>query len=253
MAQIKPQTVANKLVEIGSNAESIRLSEVLLASLESVFPWMSEEQRLEYTEEHEENIARELYSKIETFRQDAIHANFEISFADDEYFIRFTDRPEIRLLRTLQNNPPIAFEHFCKNILTKLEGDAAVVGGVDDGGIDFWSSDLRLSNLAISSTKGSQILVVGQAKRYADGNHVTEVELRKFVGGSIRKIDELKRTRREQFGVLQPTILAFWTTSDFHRGARDYARDLGIWYLNGLALCQLALKLGLDANELTTV
>src|SRR5258705_463543 len=84
----------------------------------------------------------------------------------------------------------------------------------------------EFKNLPGLSTKGSRILVIGQAKRYIDGNHVREKELREFVGAVIKRVDELKRTRSEQFGIMHPIILAFWTTSDFHLNAREYAKNV---------------------------
>jgi hypothetical protein len=39
-----------------------------------------------------------------------------------------------------------------------------------------------------------------------------------------------------------------WTTSDFNRNAKEYARDMGMWYLNGLGLAQLAFKTGMEIN-----
>lgn len=70
------------------------------------------------------------------------------------------------------------------------------------------------------------------------------MHLREFVGASLRRVAELKRTRADHFGLFQPTVLAFWTTSDFHKSAKAYAKEMGIWYLGGPALCQLATSLG---------
>jgi hypothetical protein len=45
--------------------------------------------------------------------------------------------------------------------------------------------------------------------------------------------------------VISATILVFWKISDFHENVRKFAKNLGKRYLNGIALCQLAVKLGL--------
>jgi hypothetical protein len=50
--------------------------------------------------------------------------------------------------------------------------------------------------------------------------------------------------------LLTPVLLAFWTTGDFSPSAKKYARDLGLWYLNGIGLAQLATRLGLVMADL---
>lgn len=87
--------------------------------------------------------------------------------------------------------------------------------------------------------------VIGQAKRYNPDNFVSETELRKFVGGAIYKASTLKSTI-SSLGVIAPISYAFWTTSNFHPDAITYARNMGLWYLNGLALAQLANRMDID-------
>lgn len=243
MALPKPQYIANSLLEFGNNTEFKNLSEVIFDFFKSKGFTMSAEEISDYAEEHLIAIANELFIKIDDRRNDGVTLNFELTEDQGTFYIKFFERVEIELLRKLQSDTPENFEHFCKKILDKLGGNSLVSGGSDDGGIDFSSSDLQIKNLPSLSTKGSRILVLGQAKRYIDGNHVKETELRAFVGACIKRIDELKKTRSEHFGILHPVILAFWTTSDFHSSARVYAKEIGIWYLNGVALCQLALQL----------
>jgi restriction endonuclease Mrr len=244
MALPKPQYITNLLVEGGNNPDDKKLAEVVFAFLREKFLSTSDEEILEYIEKYQRDIVKELFIKKDESLIDGVTLNFEIHEDDGDYYIRFFDKPEIRLLRKLQSDTSENFEIFCKQILDRLGGNATVIGGKDDGGIDFTATDLSLNNLPQISTKGSRILVVGQAKRYAKGNHVKETELRTFIGACIKKIDFLKKTRSEQFGIMHPIIVAFWTTSDFHSDAREYARDLGICYLNGIALGQLGVKLG---------
>ena len=150
-------------------------------------------------------------------------------------------------MREIQNDSPNNFEIFCKKILEKMGGNCEVIGGPYDGGIDFIAYDLSLSKLNRISTIGSKIQLVGQAKRYTNGNNIKEKELREFIGASTKIIHEFKQNRSERFGIFQPIILAFWTTSDFHSNAKSYAKKFGIWYLNGIALCQLAIELGVKS------
>lgn len=246
MARPRPQHIANTLLEYGHNTDFRNLNDIVFSFFKAKGFSMSDEEISDYVEEHITEIANELFIKIDDRKNDGVTLNFELSEDEGVFYIKFFDKPEMTLLRKLQNNTPENFEHFCKKILDKLGGNSSVSGGTDDGGIDFSATDLQLKNLPSLSTKGSRILVLGQAKRYIDGKHIKETDLRGFIGASIKRVDDLKKTRSEQFGILHPTILAFWTTSDFHSNARDYAKNMGIWYLNGVALCQLALYLGLE-------
>jgi hypothetical protein len=47
---------------------------------------------------------------------------------------------------------------------------------------------------------------------------------------------------------LTPVIYAYWTTSDFHHEARKYAKAMGMWYLNGVGVTQLALRAGVNVD-----
>lgn len=247
----KPQIVANWLVTEGSNPVYKKLDEVTAEILRKKIHTISEEQTWDYIEQYLDDIARELFRKETDSQIDAIELNFDISEEDDNYYIKFHDKPEIHFLRALQADSPDNFEKFCKTVLDKLGGKSIVTGGASDGGIDFISFDLQINNLPYPSTPGSRLIVIGQAKRNNDGNHIKETKLREFVGASIKKIDELKKSRSNTLGILHPAVLAFWTTTDFHEDAKKYARDIGIWYLNGIALCQLALKLDIDPPEQT--
>jgi restriction endonuclease Mrr len=246
MALPKPQIVANWVVEDGTNIAYQKLENIVLAILRNRISTISEEACWDYIEEFIEDIANDLFRKENDSQVDAVELHFDISDEDDNYYIKFIDTPEIQFLRTLQKDTPENFEIFCKDLLNKLGGNSNVQGGQNDGGVDFISYDLMLNNLRNQSTKGSRIAVIGQAKRYSDGNPVKIKELREFVGASIKKIDELKKTRSEQIGIMNPIILAFWTTSDFHEAAKEYAKDIGIWYLSGVALSQLALSVGMN-------
>jgi len=246
MGAPKPQYVANLIVESGNNYSFKKLEDVTFDLLKSNRILSSDEAIWDYIEQYNSDIARELFIKIDDRKKDGVTLNFELKEDIGDYYIEFYSKPEIELLRNLQLNTPEYFEYFCKRILDGLGGNSIVTGGTNDGGIDFISTDILLNKLPSQSTKGSNILVVGQAKRYTKGNQVCEKEIREFVGASIKKVDELKKTRSEQFGILQPVIYAFWTTSDFNSIGREYAKNIGIWYLNGVALCQLALQLGID-------
>lgn len=248
MGQVKPQYIVNLIIESSVNPNWKKLQLVIYECMRSKFETFSEEYILEYSEEHLVTIAEELFIKEDTARQESVELNFDIKEEDDGYYIKFIDTPEIAFLKQLQADSPENFETFCSNILSKLGGIATIIGGRQDGGIDFVASDLMLNNLPSQSTMGSRIFVIGQAKRYSDGKHITETDMREFLGSCVKRIDDFKRSRPEQYGILQPTILAYWTTSDFHTDARKFAKEIGIWYLNGIALSQLAIKLNLRVS-----
>jgi restriction endonuclease Mrr len=245
----KPQYIANQLVETGSNLEYNKLKDVLYQLLKSKYSNCSDEEAWDYLEQFNSDIAKELFRKENDSHLDGVQLNFDIAEEDDGYYVKFYDKPEIQLLREVQRDSSSNFEIFCKDLLHALGGRSSVSGGINDGGIDFYAFDLQINKLPNYSTKGSKIVVIGQAKRYKDGNHVKEKELREFIGASVKKIDELKKSRSETIGIFQPIILAFWTTSDFTEGAKKYANELGIWYLNGIALCQIAMKVGINKSS----
>ncbi|MFP9099020.1 restriction endonuclease [Flavobacterium sp. RHBU_24] len=243
----QPQYIANLIVEKGNNLEFDKLENVAFQICRIKFPTPSDEEIWDYLDIRcIEDLANELFIKKTDNFNDGISINFIIEDDNENYYIKFLDKPEIHLLRLLQKDTSDNFEFFCKKILDGLGGNTIVSGGPSDGGIDFYSTNISINKLSAPSTIGSRILVIGQAKRYIDGNHVKLKELREFVGASLNFGFELKRSRSEQLGVLQPTVIAFWTTSDFHSDAKKYAKDMGIWYLNGIALCQLALQLEIE-------
>lgn len=40
-------------------------------------------------------------------------------------------------------------------------------------------------------------------------------------------------------------LFAFWTTSSFEKNAKDYARAMGLWYMEGLTLAAYCVSLNL--------
>ena len=44
---------------------------------------------------------------------------------------------------------------------------------------------------------------------------------------------------------LTPTLFAFWTTSDLETNAKKYARNIGLWYMDGSTLVAYIEELGL--------
>ena len=137
------------------------------------------------------------------------------------------------------------FEELCAEVLKKLGWhETGCIGGKQDDGVDFCGfgfPDNQLFNLPIPLN--CRALVIGQAKCYKQGNNVTETEIRKFVGGALKKLNDFRKSGK--VGVLTPVIFAFWTSSDFNDSAKEYAKTMGIWFMNGRTLVEYLDKLDL--------
>lgn len=62
----------------------------------------------------------------------------------------------------------------------------------------------------------------------------------------MRKVND--HHERSDFGVLSPVIYAFWTTSDFNEGAREYSKAMGIWTMDGITLSTYINELGIEED-----
>ncbi|MFH0989175.1 MAG: restriction endonuclease [bacterium] len=242
MADPRPQDVALWISDQASNTEFKSLRNVIFETLSTKLISKSIEEISELSEHIEPFIVHELDAITNQNLTDGITARFIVTLEGSTTHFKILDRPEIILLNQLQKGSPIEFEHFCKRILDSLGAKAIVEGGPYDQGVDFTGFELPLSRFG-PAPSGAFAVVIGQAKRYATGNNITEKDVREFIGSATRRAFLLKRTYASKVGSLQPIVFAFWTTSDFHPLAKAYAREMGIWYLGGLALTQLALRL----------
>jgi hypothetical protein len=247
--RLSPDVVAQWVEKDASNDAFLPLRDVLHLSLRRRFNDDSDEEIAELSEAMESAVASSLDVRSDEYWQEGVVPAYEMSSDAGDHYFRVLDTPETPLLRKLRSATPEAFEVFCKMILVKLKADAVVDGGSHDGGVDFHAVGLSWSALAEPSPPASKAVVVGQAKRYKNGNDVGEVEVRSFIGASIKKLDELRMQYGDRIGIMTPSILAFWTTADFHVGAKKLARSFGIWYLNGRGLAQLAKRIGLDTAD----
>jgi hypothetical protein len=248
MRDPNPYTVAQWLRDEGSNTEFKSLQSVVNDILASRLPNRSQEEVSELAEMLNSQVIQELHDIAAQFTLDGIVPRYEILTEEATTHIRFLEQPELNLLKELQARPPDYFEHFCKRILEILGANASVEGGPGDGGVDFVAFGLPIGPIPGPSPSGARAVVIGQAKRYATGINISENDLRAFIGAVTRRTYSLKRSNPIQVGSLHPIVYAFWTTSDFHRNAREFAREMGLWYLNGIALAQLAMRIGI--NEL---
>ena len=177
--------------------------------------------------------------------EDGVEPKFELSSDEETYYVKAVASEATRFLDSLLVLEPAEFERFCGRVLEGLGGKAKVTGKPGDGGIDFVARDLAT---CLPAPPGAKMTVIGQAKRYSRENLISENDLRTFVGASVRRTSDPDDGDCFRRSILAPVAFAFWTTSDFQPSAKKFARALGLWYLNGIALAQLALRLGVAAK-----
>ncbi len=244
MAGPSPNAVASWMMVHCGNAEFAPVQEAIAVALRSKMEGLSGEGIAELAESLESNVIKRLHEMSDEFKADGIEPQFTLVTERSTNHIKFIERAElVDQLRLLRDSPPDQFEEFCVRILRALGADAVRVGGNHDGGVDFEAFDLPLGPGEGPSPIGARALVIGQAKRYGADGFVSEKELREFIGAATRKSFLLRMANKDRVGIVHPTAYAYWTTSDFHRAAKIFAKEMGIWYLGGHAIVQLAMKL----------
>ncbi len=248
MGDLSPDTLANWLVQDAKNLTFRPLFDLTVEVLATRTTAFSAEQRADHAEKLLHRLSSSLNRIALELKEDGIEPGFELSDADETFYYRSLETAAIKLRDELLILTSSEFEQFCARILEKFGADSRVIGMKGDGGIDFVAKNLFLSGQGAPSPIGARALVVGQAKRYGKESLVAENDLRTFVGGAIRRISDPNDQLAYRTAVLAPVSLAFWTTADFHPSAKQYARAVGLWYLNGTGLAQLALRLGVAAT-----
>jgi len=238
------QVLAEWIVDEATNTEFKPLREVIETVLSFRLQNCSPEERSELAERLMLVVATELEDIVAKDLAEGVTPSFEVSTEGVTAYFRVLEAPEVPVLGKLRNLPADNFEAFCAKILTALGADASVTGGPHDGGVDFVALNLQLGENVRFAPRASQAMVIGQAKRYKEGNNITLNDMREFIGAAILRAGQLRGVNSSSAGVLTPIVYAYWTTSDFHQEARKYARAMGIWYLNGRGLTQLAQRAG---------
>lgn len=200
----------------------------------------------------EESVERELNYVAEILRNKAAYAEengeiitYEIDNEEPPYVRKKHDAcPPI--LNTISGMNSSDFEVLCAKILEGLGwNETGCIGGNQDDGVDFCAFGFPKNQLLdLPMPPSCKVLLLGQAKRYKQNNNVTESEIRKFVGGAFKKLNDYRKSGK--VGVLTPVIFAFWTSSDFDDSAKDYAKTMGIWFMNGRTLIEYLYKLNLE-------
>lgn len=219
-----------------------QLADAISLALEKQFPEMPVSLRSELVEEHAGYVEEILRESRALQIDDGGIPTFELDKRDP--YIRRINEKHTLLASKLRRLDPFYFEVVCRRILEKLGGTAENTQRTNDGGVDFFALDLPPLSSGFPVPRTAALTVIGQAKRYAENNEVTETEIRKFLGGAMLKQDELRKENKIR--VLSPVFYAFWTTSDLHANARTFSQKMGIWHLDGLALSEYIMRLDLE-------
>lgn len=248
MAFPSSQTVAGWVVASLQSEEWVLLQAVSISCVKEKLRQSSSSGEIEERiEEYLPHIAEHLRDRASTLREDGELETFEIDEEPSPY-IRGRNIIHQPTLAALREMAPSDFENVCAQILKKLGANSETTGRIADDGVDFVGYNFSpLARRGLPTSVVSQAIVVGQAKRYRQGNTVTESDLKKFVGGALKKIHALRD--RQDFGVLSPVVFAYWTTSDFDSGAKEYARFMGLWLMNGPTLTKYLLELEVDLER----
>lgn len=203
----------------------------------------SEAEVEDFVDEHLAYIANHLRDHIEQTQKDGGAIRFEID-NDPSPYVRAIESYESNVLRRLRLIDPFHVEDLCAKILRKLGANSHQTAQVADGGIDFIGTNLNIVPGRLSVPDACKAIVLGQTKRYGKDNLISEKVVREFVGAAVMRRHQL--AVEGKIGPLSPVIFAFWTTSDFDKNAKKFARESGLWFMDGLTFAYYINELGLS-------
>ena len=218
------------------------LTDVAFAVLAAKLTSYSEDDIWELIEDKLPHIADALRTDAAEGRADGMPPRFEIDDEQSPYIKGFP--ADNALLAKLRRIDPFKVEDLCAQILEKLGAVANATERTGDGGVDFIATGLDIVPSGHGIPAVCRATVIGQTKRYKDTNIIKETALREFVGSGVWKRHKLRLD--SGISPLAPVILAFWTTSNFEPNAKRYAREMGIWYMDGHTLASYIARLGLS-------
>ena len=249
MSKPKGCNVALWLAEdLADEGGFVTLRVAIEGTLQTRLRSLSQEQISDLAESLEPGVFAELGCIADRVIQLGTEPSFSLEGEPGSAYVRAQNRAAPAALSAIRQFLPTPFEDFCAALLSALGATAHRVGGTGDGGVDFIATDLPVSSHSLAALRASRPIVIGQAKRYGDNSLITVTQLREFVGAAVLRAEEEKRSG-PRTGLLTPVCFAFWTTSDFNSPAWAFAQRAGLWCLNGLALAQLALRVGLPLAE----
>lgn len=225
-----------------SNEDWVPLEDVAAAVLREKLPKWTDAEIADAVEEKLSYIAEHLRTEAADHAADGMPTRFEIDSDPSPYFR--VHPSDTALLEKLRRIDPFKVEDLCGAILHKLGATAHQTPKTGDGGVDFIATGLDIVPTGFGIPAVCRAIVIGQTKRYKATNVIKETSLREFVGAGVWK----RHKMRLDSGIspLAPVILAYWTTSNFEPSAKRFAREMGIWYMDGHTFADYIEKLGLS-------
>ncbi len=220
----------------------VSIDEAIYAALVAQIPTWSEEKQWDLVETCAPFVTQLLRDRIESARQDGAVFPFEIDEEEPPY-IRATGKGDPALLGKLKRIDPFDFEKVCAKILEQVGCASDVTQKTRDGGIDFIAHGLDILPDEMNCPESVRATIIGQAKRFKK-DLIAEKALREFVGASLLKRHALRVQKK--VWPLSPVLLAFWTTSNFDPSGRSFARDAGVWLMDGHTIAAVLIDLGLQ-------
>jgi|HubBroStandDraft_1064217.scaffolds.fasta_scaffold16273_4 restriction endonuclease Mrr len=220
----------------------VPVRDVLFKTIKRKVISYSDEEAWDFVEVNCQYVAEHLRDVVAEFQIDGTIPTFEIDSEQTPY-IRLTAAFPSDVVAKLRKIDPFQLESICAKLLSALGASSYATQRTNDGGIDFVGVDLKIVPLALTIPRACRAAVIGQAKRYKEGNPISETKVREFVGAATLKRHKL--AIESKIGCLAPVLYAFWTTSDFDPNAKKYARELGLWYMDGSTLATYVTDLGL--------
>jgi restriction endonuclease Mrr len=244
MAQLSSQIIARWAIQNLESEEWILLSDICMQGIRK---------QNKFSELIiEESVERELDYVAEILRNNAAcateHGELVTYEIDDEQspYIKKNCEAYPPILAAIRDMNSIKFEVLCAKILNELGwSETGHIGGTQDDGVDFYAFGFpnnQLLNLPMPPS--CKVLLIGQAKCYKQDNNASETEIRKFVGGALKKLNDFRQSGK--VGALTPVVFAFWITSDFDNQAKEYAKTMGVWFMNGRTLIEYLNRLNLE-------
>lgn len=247
MGQPTSQKIAQWAIESLQSEGWGSLSESCINGLKTHIPSYSDANIAEIVENDLDNIASILRNDAAYATEHGEVVTYEIDQEEPPFIKKVSDALPVGL-KSIRAMDDTKFEILCSTLLKSLGWtETERTGGVDDGGVDFYAfgyPKLEIFNLPMPSN--CKVMVLGQAKRHKEGNNISETELRKFIGGAVKKLDEFRKAGK--VGVLTPVIYAFWTSSDFDGPAKKYAQIMGIWFMNGRTMIEYLKKQNMEID-----
>lgn len=219
----------------------LAMDECISGALSSNLQDWSEEKRWDLAEQSLPYVIQLLRDRIEQAYFDGADVGFEIDEEDPPY-IRSVGTDYSEILAKLKRIDPFEFENVCAEILNAVGCSSERTQRSRDGGIDFVATGLDILPPSMNCPVGCRAAIIGQAKRY-NSSQIAEKALREFVGASLLRRHELRVDKR--IWPLSPVLLAFWTTSKFDPSGREFARNTGVWLMDGPTISSVIIKLGL--------